>query len=599
MRSIISFLITFSVFMLFAGCSNVNRSPIETNQLASEKNPGMEAVYFGTLTIDPEAMTIENHILRDADYVFNITGFLPNKCPGGCFRFRIVSIIGTVLEIELTLENPTSIQVYDVRIEYLQTYGKTVLNPDSYTDFLGGYLNPIKPFTAFATDNPNRAFPVGPGGIDVQTLFLDFPPGSVAAVNYAITASLPGMTLESYEVNNMQQNGALTPSGGSAEISCHVLDHQNDVSEVYLDATPFTGNYELMMPDPGNPEIHKAMISNTLGMPVGEYTQIIKAMSPNPQNINTYNYVTISVTPEMTGGLVVLQKDFGYIYTCNPDGTDMTNLRIAGYYPCISQSNNIIVYCSSYGGDLRACNVDGTNDRLIKAGTYQYPSVTADGSMIVFYDNANPSHCYKINSDGSGFMQLSPVDDTVSWRFASISGSGNRVAMIKSQSPYEAWICNPDGTGLAMVKSDADYCLITYSGEWIYYTAPFVIRRIRYDGTGDMEVAYTAATSRFGMTPDGSKVSYTLWFDPNPPEPYGNDLMVTDVNAATTTRLTWGAMNAGQNTLTTDGAWVIFDGFAVGPMQSIRTDGSMGGVPILIAGTADYPSCNGTVGEHF
>jgi hypothetical protein len=277
----------------------------------------------------------------------------------------------------------------------------------------------------------------------------------------------------------------------------------------------------------------------------------------------------------------------------------MTNLGIAGYYPCVSQSNNIIVYCSGYSGNLRACNLDGSGDYPIKTGSYVFPSVTADGGEIVFYDNASPSHCFIINSDGSGFKQLSPVDDTVSWRFASISGSGNRVAMLKNEYPYSVYVCNPDGTGLSLVKSDADYCLITYDGEWVYYTAAFVIRRIRYDGSGDMQVAYTAATSRFGMTPDGSKVSYTLWFDPNPPEPYGNDLMVTDVNTGITTRLTWGAMNAGQNTLTNDGQWVIFDGFAVGPMQSIRTDGSMGGVPILLAGAGDYPSCNGSIGEHF
>ena len=588
-------------FAFFAGCSTIGRSgvtPDEAIALPDMQNPGTELFSTGTLIINPSSMAVENQADRVSDYVYNITGFLPNKCAGGCFRFRILEIQGTVLKIELTVENPTNFQVYDLRVEYLNTYGKTVLNPDSYTDFLGRPNLVIKPFTAFAKENADRAFPVGPGGIDTEILYLDFPPGSSSSVNYAITASYSGKCGEPYEINGMGQSGALTPSGGSAIISCDALDHQGNISGVYLDARTFTGSIAQMLPDPSDPERYAVTISNAQGAPIGDYMLAIKAMSANPQNISTYNFATVSVTPEMTGGLVVFQKDFGYIYTLNPDGSNMTNLGIMGYYPCISQSNNIIVYISSYSGNLRACDIDGTDDRLIANGPYLYPSVTADGSKIVFYDNASPSHCFIVNSDGSGFRQLSPIDDTNSWKYASIAGSGNRVAMLMSTSPYSIYVCDPDGANLSLVKQDVDYCTITYDGEWVYYTDPFEIHRIRHDGTDNMAVAYTAATSRFGMTPDGSKVSYTLWFDPNPPQDYGNDLMVMDVNTGIETRLTWGAMNAGSNTLTNDGSWVIFDGFAVGPMQSIKTDGSMNGVPILL-GTADYPSCNGTIAEHF
>ena len=287
----------------FGGCSGGAKTPMSPNDLTlspTSDNGERTFITTGTLTIDPVNMTIQNVENRRPDLVYNITGYLGNKCPGGCFRFKIVHIVGTVLEIELTVENPTQFQVYDLRVEYLDLFGKSVLNPDSYTDFLGTPLTKIKPFTAFATSSPNRAFPVGPGGMDTQALFLDFPPGSISAVNYAITASYPGMCAEPYEINGMNQSGRLTPTGGSAVISCHALDHQNNISVVYLDATPFTGVPKQMIPNAVDPTLFETTISNTQGKPVGIYKQLIMAQSTNSQHISTYNYVDIEVS-EITG----------------------------------------------------------------------------------------------------------------------------------------------------------------------------------------------------------------------------------------------------------------------------------------------------------
>ena len=297
MRFILTIIIMVISITIFGGCSGreIPTTP-EQNSSAMPDTTERTFIYTGTFTIDTNTMTIENREDRKSDLIYNITGFLGNKCPGGCFRFRIVNIVGTVLEIELTIENPTSIQAYDVRLEYIDLFGKTVLNPDSYTDFLGVPVTNIKPFTAFAPGNPNRAFPVGPGGMDTQTIFLDFPPGSISAVNYAVTASFPGMCGEPYEINGMAQDGELTETGGSAVISCHVLDHQGNISMVYLDAMPITGGIVMMTADPINPTFYSATISNTMGAPIGHYLQKIMASSPNPQNIKTYNYVDIEVS---------------------------------------------------------------------------------------------------------------------------------------------------------------------------------------------------------------------------------------------------------------------------------------------------------------
>jgi len=316
MRHLIAFLISLVIIIYFFGCSGKSDSPTSPNEPESDSSAisgNQSVLYSGTLTIDPVNLTIENVETRNPDWVYNITPFLGNQCPGGCFRFKIVGIVGTVLEIELTIENPAKIQVYDVRVEYIELFGKTVVNPDSYTDYLGVPITKVKPFTAFATDNPNRAFPVGPSEWDTQTLFLDFPPGSIAAVNYAITASFPGMTGEPYEINGMNQEGDLTPTGGTATISCHVLDHQADISSVYLDARPFVGGPVAMNPDPIDPSLYKVEIGNTQGAPVGTYNQLIVAQSPNQQNIKTYNFVAITVIEEIEKPIwPVLQGNRGH-----------------------------------------------------------------------------------------------------------------------------------------------------------------------------------------------------------------------------------------------------------------------------------------------
>lgn len=298
MKQVIS--VIFSLTLMFVvGCSSSSTSPTQPDtpdipDVASSLSDA-NLLYSGTFDIDIDNLTITQSDSRQSEVVYNITGFLPDKCPGGCFRFTIVNVIGTVLEIELTIENPLAIQVYDVTIEYIELFGKSVLNPDSYTDFLGTPITEFYPFTAFMKETSERAFPVGPVGIDTETLFLDFPPGTPSSVHYAITASLPGQIGAPYEISEMAQDGELTSSGGSAEISCKVDDHQDNISAVFLDSTPFTGGPVQMQPDPLNPGYYKVEISNTAGAQLGSYMQKIMALSPNPQNISTYNYVEITV----------------------------------------------------------------------------------------------------------------------------------------------------------------------------------------------------------------------------------------------------------------------------------------------------------------
>jgi hypothetical protein len=76
-----------------------------------------------------------------------------------------------------------------------------------------------------------------------------------------------------------------------------------------------------MPPDALNPGYYKVEISNTAGAPLGIYTQTIMALSPNPQNISTYNYVEITVTDGNECGDTLVSWD-----------TSLPNMSTGRYY---------------------------------------------------------------------------------------------------------------------------------------------------------------------------------------------------------------------------------------------------------------------------
>jgi hypothetical protein len=391
MRKLFLLVAVVSLLFAYAGCSSSSKLPTQPNSpdlpQADYSTPETDLLYSGTFEIDIETQTI-TQTDRKSDIVYDITWLLPDKCPGGCFRFTIVGMVGSVLEIELTLENPLTIQAYDLRVEYLNLYGKVVLNPDSYTDFLGSQYWDIHPFTAFAKEIPDRAFPVGPGGIDTEMLFLDCPPGSGSYVNYAITAHLPGMTPEPYEIGDMTQSGELTPDGGSATIRCRVDDHQDDVSNVFLVATPFTGAPVEMLPDAVNPGYWTVDISNTEGAPIGDYIQLIMALSPNPQNVSTYNYVTISVTEQGMIETIVYCADGPaagrQIYSIDPEGVTTPEqwTQDTGFIECprISSCGEYIMYTRGFSAGMNG------DIMMIDVATGDITEITPSGMEGVYGD---------------------------------------------------------------------------------------------------------------------------------------------------------------------------------------------------------------------
>jgi hypothetical protein len=451
------------------GCSSANNENPTIPQPVDEQG-SIQVLSSGTIEINLDSMAITQHESRQSDYVYNITGFLPSKCPGGCFRFKILGIVGTVLTIQLTIENPTNIQVYDVRIVFADTYGKTVMNPDSYTDFVGVPIGTIRPFIAFAKEYPNRAFPVGPGGIDTEILYLDFPGGSPAYVNYVITANLPGPTQEPYEINSMTQTGTLTQSGGTAEISCVALDHQDNISHVYLYSTSFGGGMIEMIEDPIIPDLYKVEIGNPDSMPIGTYQLLIQASSPNTQGINIFNFVEVTISEDIPVDVIYVDNSYtgtehdgtmAHPFITIPSGL---NAASEGYEVWVDDSGvdyigsvanksgvtlKSVNWDTSDGGEMASIYYDaggavvGSAENAVMDGFKIYGSTTT--GVYISHDNFTIRNCWITEI---GLVYSSSIVEGM--RISDCDG-----AVVEKCEFSNIWLNNPEGSGIL----DAIYLL--------------------------------------------------------------------------------------------------------------------------------------------
>ena len=359
--TIISITFALSVILLFTiGCSTTSESP--TTPLI-EDTTASEHQSWGAydMIIDLENESIEVVPNREMMYHFNINGYL-GMCPGGCFKFWIIDVSGTLLTIDMQMENPVSLDGYDVRIIFTHLNGKTVMNPDSYTNLWDppATLEIFNPFIAFMKSDPNRHFLPSPGS-DKQLLMLDFPPGASAATTWIMDASHPSNCQDVFEINGMDYTGNLTPSGGSGTISCNVLDHQDDVESVIADTVELTGGVTVLEHVSG--DLYEGEITNSEGAPEGDYLVSIKAMSPNPGAISTYNYVTVHVGSGSTGPCdgsvnMIVCGDGNWLVDGTIDLDDYDGLQfmtnILDYEPDGAAANyNTVCYWGGKGGSYR------------------------------------------------------------------------------------------------------------------------------------------------------------------------------------------------------------------------------------------------------
>lgn len=285
--------------ILLVGCSSSKiNSPVapEGDNVPFSDIPqyGHDIIASGTFEIDLDNMTVVDVTDRVNAFHYNITGFL-----SGRFKYYIQSWVPPLMTLKLEIENPTSMQVYDVRIIYTNLYGKTVTNPDGFTNLLDPPGDSeINPFHYFAKEYANQAFPVGPGGKDDEILILNWPTGQPSWVTYAIECSVGGNAAEPYKITGITTSGNITPDGGAMVVTCTVKDWQNDVNAVTILANDF---YAADMPmfRKGTTSNWVGNLMNMISNVPGPHSVWIKAESPNPGNIALWMPFTVNV-PDVT-----------------------------------------------------------------------------------------------------------------------------------------------------------------------------------------------------------------------------------------------------------------------------------------------------------
>ncbi len=298
-------LVLVCALFIIAGCSSSDKSPatpsgVDNVDISTAFNPDCIADFRMDDTNWKPAFT--GHFIPDSSGGFELVEDIQAKANidvtslilgAGAFSYEITNINGNEFEIELTIENPTSMIAYDVRLIFNDIGPSKIINPDSYTKL---FSQQISPYFCFGKSDPDRMFPIGPGVSDSRNMFLEYNGGYPG---FTIAISMPDVCEEPFEIANPAVIGQLNDiDGGWANIFCNVLDHQIDIEYVGADLSLFTGDYELLIADPYDPDKFEVYFENDLLAPAGIYPTWIAAKSLGSPLL-CYNLVQI----EVDGGL--------------------------------------------------------------------------------------------------------------------------------------------------------------------------------------------------------------------------------------------------------------------------------------------------------
>ena len=282
---LIALIATFSL-----GCSNgINQvttpsNSSQPNSDAIQLNEGAQVLLSGTLNLENGTVVFDD---RTANPYLDVTGFV-----GSNFWFEIDRFDPPdEYRIDLFIHNASPFTVFDVIIVFEETYGKTIDNEDNFIDIFDP--GDLDPYISFKGLGHMRSFP--PGETDDQRLELIFPPGESALIDFFILASYPGNVGGVYEITDWNVLGHLTPNG-SVDVEVSVFDHQDDVTEVILDTTMFSGAVTPLSPT-GPPNVWGGTIDNTLGVVPDNYHLLLWASSPSNPQFTTYDMVDVVVFP--------------------------------------------------------------------------------------------------------------------------------------------------------------------------------------------------------------------------------------------------------------------------------------------------------------
>ncbi len=411
---------TAFIIMLGIGCST-NANPVEnlcdTNPAVenSDGNHNVTGVY--NASFDPDTMEFTVTPVRNATFThFDFTQYL-DMCSDGCLRFMVLNVREDGwLDVGVSIQNPTALTVYDARLVFANPYKKEIADVDGFTVLwpsIGIYL---KPFIAFAKGSLQRAVE---GYVQVMEIFsMRFVPGCIIDTLFITECSFEENIQEPFEIVSLGlTEGNMTPEGGTATMSCVVLDWQNDVEWVKADLTLFTNEVADMVYNDATWS-WECEISNDFHLPIGEYNIPIEAYSPNVWDVNAYGWVTVEITQEPGVRQIVYSKSDGMgiseVHSMFTNASLDTQLT---FYSANTQANGVTADMSKiiYDSDNimpgftkgYSMNIDGSDNKcLFKPSAV---GANSNGSIVLLYD-AMEMRMWVYNELTSDLYQL-PQED--------------------------------------------------------------------------------------------------------------------------------------------------------------------------------------------
>jgi hypothetical protein len=313
---------------------------------------------------------------RETATHFPITSLIPLP------TLHINSIAGEILDVDVTIQNPYPLDVYDVRlIIYTDPIGHMLLNADDWTplfDIPGGL--PINPFKAFMKSDPNRKFP----GMTEQIVnCLITVPGNNFSIRFALEASYPGNCEEPYEIKDFSQGVLYNQVGSSSNAAITVLDWQTDTSNVYLYCPDLAGS-DFIPFTQVTQENWQVELVNETGAPVGSYQAFIIAFSSNSGNVYLADRVMIQVTSSIVGGWARSWGSESCDKALAVTSDSQNNILVTGYFfdsVDFDPGPGTDIHYSNGGDDIFLSKFDHEGN-LIWAKTWGSPSDDRNGLMV-------------------------------------------------------------------------------------------------------------------------------------------------------------------------------------------------------------------------
>ncbi len=216
--------------------------------------------------------------------------------------------------------------------------------------------------------------------------------------------------------------------------------------------------------------------------------------------------------------------------------------------------------CYVRSGEIWIMNIDGSNQRRItflNSNIYS-PSWSPDGKRILFERADSGNTIYIINSDRTNLKQLSHTES----QYPTWSADGDKIYYYENTISHSIVTAKPDGNILKRfeITAQSSYLTVLPNGKYIFYLKG--TNSCRMDLTTGYETPLTSISlDHSTVSPDGNKIAYSN----------GTDIYIYTIENDTGIFL---VANGSSPSWTPDGKTIIYASASTPEIYKINIDGS-------------------------